>query len=1000
MKIIKIASLVLILIVFLQTAQKTNAAASVNAYFSNNNCADKITNVSNKNTSDLGEKSLSFCFDGGQTTITGFSLEITCGGDAVDCKRIEAGDGAGRFNTEADSFKETGANTFGASKFNVGTPVSGKLNIAKITFDVKQGNGSISISGRTNVTAHPVVDAQVNRDNVRISELATGDPPAPQTTPVQVPPGGSRDESTPDGTWIADSEVTFAGKTAARSSDFLNWVLERYEWSKLDPSKANPFTSFWLRILGNIYLFALLLVLIGAFVMIITRGRSVTIMRFIPRFIMMLLLIAFSFGLIQFIYVITDIIQGIFLKGGDTANGVIISSGDLLNIDFSYKDFIGYRLSGAPYDESVFISLLLVKLTALTYYIMSGVLLIRKVVLWFFIIMSPVFPLLILYSPVRNTAKIWIGEFFRWVLYAPIFAILLSGLVSFWRSYIPLMFNFTSTTEVRYPTAVNILLGGPGQEVSRTNSINLPDTFIQYIIALLMLWAVIVLPFILLKIFLDYIFSLATADNTSSIRQIINSKFPFLDKYTGKNPPIPPVSPMPPKLTGMAKALPFVSKLPGSIFNTKTAATVIPDASPVIPAKAGIQKTWIPDQVGDDNGKNRDGGAFFNTLSQPLRTTQQSLDKTKDILRSINVNVPTIRDIARYDASINSSDIKKREEATNIIQKLEKIVNPLSTTSSRENHQFNAVRDQLVKESVSNNSFASLILQAASRVVEQKRIVQISEKLKQIAVPSMAQTLQEREQYSALRSQLVKESTNNNSFATSILSFADNVSSPSSSKEKQVEITSSVMEKLSSEKQKGNPLASVILSAISPAKTAAVQGGIASSPAKQTALPVVNRVQTVSLDDYEAVKEMWVENYKKLDVPVSISGSQKGRLDWIKEEMAKITETIGLLTSSDVRNVDKGMQSVGNILPFLLIGGFSQTEIIAYLKAKLQAGKTVLDEINKKEEEEETQVETQKTVEEKPMEMTTETAAENITDELKDQSANYSPEFKTKEIKD
>src|SRR3989344_981146 len=444
MKIIKIASLALILILFLQTAHKTNAAASVDAYFSNNNCADKITNVSNKNTSDLGEKSLSFCFDPGQNTITGFSLEITCGGDAVDCKKIEAGNGASKFNTETDSFKETGANTFGASKFNVGTPVGGKLNIAKITFNVEQGQrGNISIT-KANITAYPAEAngpsgyVQSNRESVRISELATGDPPAPQTTPTQVPPGGIRDEGTPDGTWIADSEVTFAGKTAARSSDFLNWVLTRYEWSWLDPNgSTNPFTSFWLRILGNIYLFALLLVLIGAFVMIITRGRSVTIMRFIPRFIMMLLLIAFSFGLIQFIYVITDIIQGIFLKGGDTANGVIISSGDLLNIDFSYKDFIGFRLSGAPYDESVFISLLLVKLTALTYYIMSGVLLIRKVILWFFIIMSPVFPLLLLYSPVRNTAKIWIGEFFRWVLYAPIFAIFLYGLVYVWRSGIP-----------------------------------------------------------------------------------------------------------------------------------------------------------------------------------------------------------------------------------------------------------------------------------------------------------------------------------------------------------------------------------------------------------------------------------------------------------------------------------------------------------------------------------------------------------------------------------
>jgi hypothetical protein len=44
------------------------------------------------------------------------------------------------------------------------------------------------------------------------------------------------------------------------------------------------------------------------------------------------------------------------------------------------------------------------------------------------------------------------------------------------------------------------------------------------------------------------------------------------------------------------------------------------------------------------------------------------------------------------------------------------------------------------------------------------------------------------------------------------------------------------------------------------------------------------------------------------------------------------------------------MQSVANILPFLLIGGFSLSEIVAYLKAKLQAAKTVLTEIESTKE--------------------------------------------------
>ena len=65
---------------------------------------------------------------------------------------------------------------------------------------------------------------------------------------------------------------------------------------------------------------------------------------------------------------------------------------------------------------------------------------------------------------------------------------------------------------------------------------------------------------------------------------------------------------------------------------------------------------------------------------------------------------------------------------------------------------------------------------------------------------------------------------------------------------------------------------------------------------------------------------------------------------------------------------------VGNILPFLLIGGFSKSEVIAYLKAKLEAGKSVLSQESKKEEEEETQVlrETKKKEESKALKATVE----------------------------
>ena len=280
------------------------------------------------------------------------------------------------------------------------------------------------------------------------------------------------DTTTPgDGTWVNDPDVTFVGKVGARSGLFLDWTLGNYQWETLKPgSTDDPLASYWANIRNIVYAFLGVFVLITAFVLVVSRGRNITITRFIPRFILMVLLITFSFALIRFIYQISDIIQYFFLKNPDPAYTTsFISQKNLLNIGFNYQDFDGFRKFGAQFDESAFISLALIKLTAVTYYVMSGILLLRKIILWFFIIVSPVFPLLLLYAPIRNTAKIWVGEFFRWLLYAPLFAIFLSGLVQVWMKFIPLSFDFSQVGQdsaIVYPTAINILLGGPGQKLA------------------------------------------------------------------------------------------------------------------------------------------------------------------------------------------------------------------------------------------------------------------------------------------------------------------------------------------------------------------------------------------------------------------------------------------------------------------------------------------------------------------------------------------------------
>lgn len=708
-----------------------------------------------------------------------------------------------------------------------------------------------------------------------------------------------------DGTWVQDPDVTFVGKVGARAGSFLDWTLQNYNWSFVSGGQ-NPLASFWVTIRNIVYAFLILFILITAFILIVTRGKSVTIMRFIPRFILVILLITFSFALTQFIYQIIDIIQGFFLVNPDpstVAAHPYIWQGNLLYIGFDYQNFIGYRRYGLPFDESAFISLLLVKLTAITYYVMVGVLLLRKIILWFFIIISPIFPLLLLHSPIRNTAKIWIGEFFRWLLYAPLFSIFLSGLVYIWRSGIPLKFNFDNS--VVYPTAINILLGGPGQTLSMNNSVNNANTFALYVVALLMLWVVIILPFLLLQIFLDYMGSISLGEN-NWVKQLVTSGSSFVGRG---QPPAP--APLPSQPAGIARSIPFTAKVE------------------------------IP-EIRSEN------------LSSSLANLH-SVSQSSEILQLTNLSIPTMRDIAKYETSAISSDISRHQEIAKMHETLERIANP-AVMGGMDKQKYAIVKDKLMQEQQKGNPVATSILSAANTVSsssttsilsKEQDTTKLNTALTHIANPDFADPL-EKQKLLTIKQHLEDAEKTGDPLATSILSSV-----------RKGKADADLKEKLKEAKDKGNSLAAMILA----------EAGIADlKKASAGSFPVVNRVQSVNLDDYEAVKKMWVENYQKLEPPKAL-GKDRSRKEWLTADVSRINETINLLVSSDPQNVKKGMESVGTILPFLLIGGFSQTEVIAYLKAKLEAAKEVLSSISNKEEEEDTTLDKNNKKEEKPKEM-------------------------------
>lgn len=816
-------------------------------------------------------------------------------------------------------------------------------------------------------------------------------------TPTTPPANGP--QPTPDIPYTRDAEVNFVGKAAARSIQFLNWTLQNYYWQCFEFNDAqtvcdnsqSPLIGFWATIRNIVYAFFALLVLITAFVLMTTRGKSLTIQRFLPRFVAVILLVTFSYAMLQFIYITADIIQGFFLTKAE--DGKIISAEDLLFVGWNYETFEGLRKVHAYFDESAFVNLLLARVTAVTYYAITGVLLIRKIILWFFIVLSPVFPVLLLYYPVRNTAKIWIGEFFRWLMYGPLFSIFLAGLVSLWRTGIPLLFNFNDVTSGRivYPTATNILLGGPGQVVTISNNLNVPDTFAQYVVALIMLWVVLLLPFVLLQIFLDYLHNFSFSDSPA-FQKILSTSYSLLNKPN--QPLLPPGSPGPSGSTGIAKPLPFAK------FGV---AQQIPD----------IRDTGIAREI---------------PMAIPMTRSMQA-QASSELLRAASLSVPTMRDIVKYETDLLSQ--KSDTTLSKSVDSLKQIANPSTITNQSDRDRMVQIKDRLVRETQSGNSIAGAVLSAVNTVNNVTNITNINKAnkslkntLSQIANPASVTSTKQRDHITKLHESLVKESQSGNNVATSVLSSKEmtttqmqdmrekliqeslnnniaatnvlassmgtvetatlqqvikEIANPESVTGIDKEKITQIHDTLVKESEAGNEAARAVLAAkdISTEaqteevkeklleastkgdKTAAsvLSTALAKSPTNQqaqvdAALPQSNRVQAVSFEDYEAVKKMWQENYKNLDVP---EGAQ-GRKEWIANDVKSIDQIVSLLTSEDEQKVQEGMQQVSNILPFLLLGGFSKDEIVAYLKAKKEAGKSVLEVIEKEEQDESTMV--------------------------------------------
>ncbi|MDO8610629.1 MAG: hypothetical protein Q7R95_08845, partial [bacterium] len=448
--------------------------------------------------------------------------------------------------------------------------------------------------------------------------------------------------------WVEDPEITSQGKADERARQFIYWTVTH---SAIDnhPTLMKVWSTA-----RNVAYFLVLLVgaIMGVGMILAQRNNFSTNIKVWPaimKILGILLFITFSASLVITTIQLSEILMKFFIEN--------LGGKDLFNIYFgtisqekNYTDFIGCRDLNIRVQESVSAEMMMLKLTNISYYAMGGMLLLRKILLWFLLFVSPFLAILAPFIFIRNIGWIWIGVFFQWIFYGPLFALFLGGLATIWKSGIPFIFDFSRINTTKgyiYPTAINILYGGPAQKLAVVNNGNYVDTFTEYVISLIMLWAVTFFPWWLLRIFRDY-----CCDGINAMKNILMSMYD-----QSRNPPPPAPGPVPsPNQTNIETSLQMPREIPVSVK--------------------------------------------LETI-QEIRQT-----KTEDITKSLHISTTKLTDIAHFETN------KQTNETVN--KNLNFLKNPTQASTPTERQKFMNIRTELFNRAVKNDVIAKSILSSIS----------------------------------------------------------------------------------------------------------------------------------------------------------------------------------------------------------------------------------------------------------------------------------------------
>ena len=717
--------------------------------------------------------------------------------------------------------------------------------------------------------------------------------------------------------WSLDEATTTQGKANDRARQFLYWVMTK---NAIDQHPS--IRAVW-SITQNIALFLFLIVaaLFGLGFIVAQRSDFQQKMQIWPIMYKVgagLLYIVFSYAIIITFIQLSEVIMKFFIEsqGGDRLFNIYFSG--TTSKEGSYAIFVGCRDLNYKVQEAVKAEMFLMKITNVTYYVMGVMLLLRKILLWFLLFASPFLALLMPFVFIKNVGWIWIGVFAQWVFYGPLFALFLGALTKIWQNGIPFPFDFSRTNKVEgyvYPTGINIVYGGPAQVgkqiLGLMNNGNYVDTFAEYVISLIMLWAVIFFPWWLLRIFRDY-----CCDGIMAMKNVLMSLY---DKLAA-----PPKNPSP------------QGPIPSSRSFNNTSMKV-----------------------------NRDVDMSQKIKMETLQEIKQA--KTEDITKSLNLSMNKITDIAKFETNKTTNETVRKN--------IDMLSQPTKATTPIERQKFMNIRTELFNRTIKDDKIARQILSSisSSKTEINTRKEELLRTVPRTA-PLLAtfKVNISTEKTASMNATLVNTVSANTSLLQNIVQTAQAPIQQVQSVLTSYKVNfSQAPAQMLTNIAKETGIASATVQSIIKAVAASIKNNkevvkivaekekmkeedVAQVIKKQIAEPEKTIEETVtippnvSIEDYEEVKKMWTQQYEKGEVPTS--ENIISREQWVDQDIVFITNTLNKLLSIDDKLRQEGVDDLAYILPIFLINSLKGEELVVYLKAKIEAAKAVKHDMDKEKE--------------------------------------------------